>query len=211
MTIRIVLAKDYIDPLLNRERDIRLYFLGGPIRGADDWHKDAIELLSKMDPGCIIACPRRYKKGHVLYKHKLENMPLDSQLEKDLKLDEFENQTMWERHYLDIAAWRGCIIFWLPLESKTHPRMRKDGPYAQDTYGELGRWSIKSATQNRKDPTGLKKVNLVIGADAKFYGLNGIQKNFSADHGMNKPGQLGFPIYSTLEQTLFHAVTKAYS
>src|SRR6266403_4758892 len=121
----------------------RVYFLAGPIRGADDWQAKAIKLLHEKDPNCYIACPRRYDETHELYQFSLDP-PLDG-----VRTTAFFSQTMWERNYLEMAAERGAIIFWLPEESKTNPRKKEDGPYARDTYGELGRWSVISARAKR--------------------------------------------------------------
>lgn len=178
----------------------RLYFLAGPIRGADDWQAKAIKLIREKDPNCYIACPCRYGNGHPLYQYSMDYVSEDTIL--------FHNQTTWERYYLKIAASRGAVIFWLPEESKTNPRKKEDGPYARDTYGELGRWSVISARAKRPPyPAREETVNLVIGAEENFPGLSVIQKNFVGDHfdDYNEHSDR-FPIYFSLEETISEAV-----
>ena len=178
----------------------RLYFLAGPIRGAGDWQAKAIKLLAEKDPGCIIACPCRYTEEHELFKYSVEpTLRIDKQPELT-----FARQTLWERHYLNIASIYGSVIFFLAEEDSNNPRAKSDGPYGRDTYGELGRWSMRSARADAIVRSGGgTKVNLVIGADPDFSGLSVIQANFDEDHGYE------FPIYNTLEETISQAVTLA--
>lgn len=192
--IKLLLPKKFVPLKLNRGQHV--YFLAGPIRGADDWQKEAIKLLFKKDKDCYIVCPCRYDETHELYKYALHLKP-----ENSLGQD-FPNQTLWERYYLELASYYGAIIFWLPLESKINPRRLEDGPYARDTMGEIGRWSIRHAYR-----IGLKqgqkyhsRVNLVIGANADFPGLRVIKKNLDADCGHD------FKIFSSLDKTISEAV-----
>ena len=177
--------------------NIRLYFLAGPIGGGGIWHERAISLLTELDPGCYIASPRAFKPDHPLSAFSVpDELCKVSALEKEQrKIGEFPNQKLWERHYLNLASWRGCIIFWLPEEDKNNPR--KSGPYAQDTRGEIARWSVRSA-YGLADAMGI--VNISVGAEIGFPGLSGIKKDLDADHGRD------FQIFSTLEETVRHAV-----
>ena len=190
--INLILPKHKVPKAIQGEQ--RLYFLAGPIRGAIDWHKEAALMLSKKDQGCYIVCPSRYGTDHKLYKHSLKGVPLTK--------GEFPNQTMWERYYLKKASMHGSIIFWLPLENKLKRRKRKDGPYAQDSFGELGRWSAIDAL---KFPGKTEKYHtmMVIGAEKNFYGLKVIKKNLDADYGYP------FPIHETLEATVEAAIINA--
>ena len=185
--------------VLDLQKGEHLYFLAGPIRGAIDWQEKAIKMLSEQDPGCYIVCPRRYNQEHELYCYHLSATKVESSTDNAL---EFPNQTMWERHYLAMAAHFGSIIFWIPCEDKDNPRKKEDGPYARDTYGELGRWSIRSAHQMNPQSEYMS-VKLVVGAEKDFPGLSVIQKNFDADHGKS------FPIYSSLEETINQAIRLA--
>ncbi|MGH7175411.1 MAG: hypothetical protein ACREGR_03585, partial [Minisyncoccia bacterium] len=139
-----------------------LFFLAGPILGADDWHREMFKLLCAEVGPCVVVNPSRYTSNHPDYELALRGPVLD------------ESQTAWERYWLRQAAteWpTGCIIFWLPKESRRNPRA--DGnPYAIDTRGELGEWR----GHLMHDPT----VRIVIGAEAGFPGLSVIAKNFSA-------------------------------
>jgi hypothetical protein len=207
--INLILPKNfYLIPDLYEKKQ-HVYFLAGPIRGAEDWQKDAIKILSEKDPGCYIACPRRYTEDHELFQYSLpDNSNEYSFAEGDMnqvELKPFENQTTWERYYLNLASFYGSIIFYLPCEDQQNPRPKEDGPYAQDTYGELGRWIIKSAKKLslHDEGKGTARVHLVVGADKNFFGLRTIQRNFNGDH------YTEYPIYSSLEETIDAAITLA--
>ena len=160
-----------------------LFFLAGPIAGGGDWQKNCYEEIRRHIEKFFVAIPCRYKENHPLRK-----------FEEKGRGETFERQLVWERHYLNVAARVGCIIFWLPVESKTTPR--KDGlPYAMDTRGEIGEWRGRMM-HNRE-------IRLVMGAEAGFPGLSQIKRNFN--------GALcsEFPIYQTLRETVKRAVEKA--
>jgi hypothetical protein len=89
----------------------------------------------------------------------------------------------------------GCLVFWLPAESQTNPRPEDAGPYAQDTYGELGMWRTL-ASQNRN-------YGFVVGAEKGFPGLDIIKANLDADFDRR------FTVYDSLEATLAAAVETA--
>lgn len=165
-----------------------LFYLGGPIRGANDCQARATHALDKHYGGrCIIASPCRYDQSHPLFQHRL---PQDGIA--------FKRQVLWERHYMRLAAsWPmgGCLIFWLPLEDPLNPRPKEEGPYGQDTYGEIPRWSV----EKKYDP----KLRMVIGAEKGYFGLSQIKVNLDEDLGMD------FPIYETLEETLRQAIAIA--
>lgn len=195
--INLILPKNFVD--VNFANKQRLYFLAGPIRGAGDWQKKAIKMISDKDKNCYIVCPCRYDETHQLYKYSLAPKLGKKNFEK------FPNQTMWERYYLELASYYGAIVIWLPLESKIEPRQVEDGPYARDTMGEIGRWSIRHSCGLGLKLKGKrqKKVNLVIGAQEDFPGLKVIIKNLDADHGKK------FKINETLKDTINAAVSLA--
>lgn len=178
--------------LLNLKQGERLYFLAGPIKGGGDWQAKAIQLLQQKDPFCYIACPHSYDIHHELFKYQMP--PTEALC--------FENQTMWERYYMERASWFGSIIFWLPCEDKQNPR--KNGPYARDTYGEIARCSVKSSKPEifSFNKGYNRRFNVIIGAEKDFLGLNGIKKNSNADHAGV------FDFYSNLEDTITAAVKK---
>jgi hypothetical protein len=168
----LVLPKNLID-----HENKPVFFLAGPVLGGGDWQSKAYFLLKeKLD--CIIAIPQLYPEGQPILTDLL---PAQSK---------FADPLNWERHYMDLSATTGCLIFWLGAENETNPR--SDGkPYAMSTRGELGEWSYRL-----KHDTNLR---VVVGADPDFPGLRHIQKSF---------GQ-GFPIYKTLDETIEAAIKVA--
>lgn len=159
-----------------------LFFLAGPVRGGDDWQTKCCEEIRKHLPNFHAALPCRYQEDHPLIPFRMTG-----------KDDHFDRQLTWERHYLDMAAATGCIIFWLPNESKVNPRVGSD-PYAMDTRGELGEWRGRLM----HDPN----LRVIIGAEPDFPGLSQIQRNFSF------ATKSDFPIYGTLVETVTAAIAK---
>lgn len=101
-----------------KEIDGQLVFLAGPIQGAEDWQRKAIDLISRRCPSFNIASPRGdYSKRKFDY---------------DVQVD-------WETHYLALASKSGAILFWLAKE-KEHIC---DRAYAQTTRFELAEWMTK--------------------------------------------------------------------
>lgn len=184
--MRLILPKTHPDTRQLENLDRPLFFLAGPILGADDWQHQMALLLDAAMPGCIIVNPSPYTLDHPLYASRLDGSEI-----------RFPNRTLWERYYLEQAGiiWvRGCIIFWLANESGTNPRI--DGkPYAMDTRGELGEWRARAM--------GDKNVRQVIGADPTFPGLLNITMNTRYALGEN------FPFYVTMEETVAAAVAIA--
>lgn len=184
--MRLILPKTHPDMRQLENLDCPLFFLAGPILGADDWQHRMTLLLDAAVPDCIIANPSPYTPDHPLYANRLNGNEI-----------ELLDRTLWERHYLEHAGitWaRGCIIFWLATESNRSPRV--DGkPYAMDTRGELGEW--------RGRAMGNKMVRQVIGADPEFPGLLNITVNTRYALGEH------FPFYTTMEETVAAAVAVA--
>lgn len=168
MNVNLVLPK----AIVHIPRNAHTYYLAGPIRGADDWQAEAINILSELDPGCYVVCPCRYTPDHPLWKYRV----VSSRGAK-----EFSRQTLWERKYMMFAAKYGCLIFWLPCESTVNPRPKSQGPYAQDTYGEIGRYSAIVSAQ--------KDLKLCIGAEKDFPGLDVILVNIDEDFRYKSSGQ----------------------
>lgn len=182
--MRLLLPKTFVDTRYTKDP---VFFLAGPIKGGDDWQANATTLLATQVPDCIIVNPCRYTESHPLYQYRMDA----------IENDDFPNQTLWERYFLDLAGRRssnGCILFWLPCESKTNPR--NDGsPYARDTYGELGEW--------RGRAIGNPYLNFVVGAEKDFPGLKQICTNFEDALGAH------FVLHNSLEETVTAAVEKA--
>ncbi len=159
-----------------------LFFLVGPIKGGDDWQSNCCKELQKRIENFYVVIPCRYGISHPLYEFRVSGDE-----------NRFPSQTLWERYYLDLSAKLGCIIAWLPCESKIAPR--NDGqPYARDTYGELGEWRGRLIFDN--------SINFVIGAEPNFPGLSQISRNFS------DALKTEFHICETLEETVENAVQK---
>lgn len=147
---------DYPDP------QSLIFFLAGPVLGGGDWQYSMCRLLQERITSFYVAVPCRYPRGHPLRRHEARDGMAC--------VGDFERQLDWERHYLNLAAVRGSIIFWLGCESATNPRA--DGnPYGRDTYGELGEWRGR-LMHNRA-------LNVVFGADPRFPGLDVIRRNFN--------------------------------
>lgn len=178
--MKLLLPNTHVDVF---DMGLPVFFLAGPILGADDWQTEASHRLTAMCPdGCIIVNPRRYEPTHPIRQFRLPGN------EKD-----FANQTAWERYYLSLAglgAERGCIVFWLPRESTVTPRT--DGqPYACDTRGELGEWRGRAI---------YTRCRMVVGAEAGFPGLKVITRNFEEALDAN------YEISPSLETTLLRAI-----
>ena len=159
-----------------------LFFLAGPVRGGGDWQKACCSKISDYIQNFCAALPCRYPPAHPLWDFTVSQ-----------SVSNFDHQLTWERHYLDLAGTGGCIIFWLPCESKENPRTG-DEPYAMDTRGELGEWRGRLMS----DP----KLRVVIGAEPDFPGLSQIERNFSL------ATRSRFPIYGTLKETVEAALKK---
>ena len=157
-----------------------VFFLGGPVRGGGNWQEKMCKVIRHMTPEATIAVPIRWDENSTLAQYFL---PEDSD-----SVQIFPRQRDYEQHYIDLACvgyLRSCLIFWLPLQ--VEPRPPEDGPYGQDTYGEIG--------EARGRMMSNKNVRVVIGGEKGFYGLDMIQRNFTARLGYD------FPIYKTMEDT----------
>lgn len=91
-------------------------FLAGPIQGARDWQRNAIDLIHGVDSRIVITSPRR---------------PVFS----DVGFD-YDEQVDWETRHLAKAGKEGVVLFWLERETEPIPGRS----YAQTTRFELGEW-----------------------------------------------------------------------
>jgi len=166
---------------LRDESDIKpLLFLAGPIKGGSNWQHTACLYLAQQDRPVTVAVPCTWDAKHPMSIYRVAGVE-----------EAFASQTLWERYYMQRAAHWGCLVFWLPCESATDPRL--DGPYARDTYGELGAWRNHLAFDS--------SIRIAIGAEPEFPGLSVLRCNLNQDAGYE------FPVYSTLEETLDAALT----
>ena len=166
--------------------DSPLFFLAGPIRGGGDWQSDMAEQILNQEPSAHIACPSRWNSEHRLARHFHQPFSQAGNL-----------QLVWERHYLRQAGLKdgvpGCVIFWLGLESASHPHPGPE-PYAMDTRRELGKFIAFAEMMN---------VRIVIGGDRKFYGLDVIL--FELNETTEKP----FLFHETMADVVTHAAMTA--
>jgi hypothetical protein len=100
-----------------------LIFLAGPVQGAEDWQRRAIDLINAKNQRANVASPR----GD--YSNK--------------KFD-YNTQVDWESYHLSQAGREGVILFWLAKEQK-HDCKRA---YAQTTRYEIAEW----VTKHQYDP-----------------------------------------------------------
>jgi hypothetical protein len=168
----------------NLDPTIPLFFFMGPMRGSGNWHHGGYHELAKRCEDGYVAIP--------YYHSRLHQYPFLTGVALG-DGEPFLRQTHWEREYLKLASKRGCIICWLGKESADKPRV--GGPYARDTYGEVGEWR----GHMMHDPN----VNFVLGGDPDFPGLSQIKANF--DDAL----ECDFPVYSTLVDTIKAGLAKA--
>jgi hypothetical protein len=167
-------------------QDGPVFFLAGPILGGDNWQATAYDILSEHAPkNSIVVTPNSLPDFERFYFH---NPPVE---EKSHFLDQIE----WEWYYMTMAEEEGCLIFWLPEESRVSPR--RDGyPYAMVTRDEIGTRRMKFS-RNRN-------LNLVMGGEPGFPGLSVIKRYNDL---LLSPGVL--PIHTTLEKTIMAAIQLA--
>jgi hypothetical protein len=168
---KILLPNTYVQDI-----EYPLIFLAGPIRGAPDWHSDAIKFLFSQKGDLFVASPRRViassLSGHVAEGNN----------------SYFSRQRAWERHYISAASRNGVILFWLPREAEH--KCRK--PYASMTRVELGQVSTHYKFDN--------SVRFVIGTEGEFQDLDAIGYDLSLD----APGKK--VKVQTLEETCLDAL-----
>lgn len=98
----------------------------------------------------------------------------------------YEAQVDWETRYLNEAAKKGLILFWLAKEAE-HDNKRS---YAQTSRFELAEWKVKHERDG---------VKLVLGIEDGFTGAQYIRHRFSQDCPE-------IPILDSLEKTCEKAV-----
>ncbi len=136
----------------NKYKNKKIFFLAGPIRGGNNWQIKAAEFLWKKYPGCIVVDPTRWELAEEIaksfkLKKRIFNHRKNSIGIKNEKL--YPNQASWESNYMKKASIKGCLIFWLEKESRSEPRPKTSGVYAQDTRVEIGMW-IEKINNNSK-------------------------------------------------------------
>lgn len=190
MSINLVLPKN--DVAIGPKK--KVFFLGGPVLGGGDWQRKAIGLFFQKISDAYVVCPVRYEPNDSLQCLSLPGGELDFGPNAIGGVSVFPRQTHWERYYLNIASKQGAILFWLPEEDQKNPRPPENGPYARDTYGELGEWRVRM----HRD-----KAHVVIGAQRGFPGISVIEANYRAVLGDM------FITEPTIEETVAAAIALA--
>ena len=167
-----------------------LFFLAGPLGGGGDWQSDMCAALLQCVPTGFTA----------VLPYGLEDRPATDPSHAAFPLTALPaeaftaRQLPWERAYLDAAAGaqpppgsstpcRGCLVFWLPQESASHPKGPGHGPYAQDTRGELGEWRGRLMSN--------RSLRVVVGGEEGFRGFDTVRRNFKLALGDD------FPVHDT--------------
>lgn len=124
-----------------REREAEpIIFLAGPIQSAQDWQRDATEIIHASRPDIWVANPRRQER-----------------MKGDFGWEKYVEQVDWEHEHLEHACQYGVVLFWLANESE-HDCSRA---YAQTTRWEAGEHMAYAK---------MSGVRLVIGIDDAFTG-----------------------------------------
>jgi len=158
MMTGLLLGPKYVIP--NEYRDRRIYFLAGPIRGGGQWQMRAAELLWEKSPGCVVADPSRWETTEKAAASETAAERIKLHRSNSIgKWDgvKYPNQASWESEHMRLASETGTLLFWLPKQSTTGIRPKKDGVYAQDSRVEIGIW-IERVKNN-------PSLNVRIGGD----------------------------------------------
>lgn len=139
----LIVPPNYFKKL--EEFNVSLIYLLGPIKGAPNWHDNAIELIYSYNPNAHVACPsvrlrEDYTRGLNLFISRSKG-----------EHDE------WEKYHLNRANKKGCILFWFPKEI-SHKSYKI---YAQSATIHLGRISIL-----RRE----SKIKAAFGIEPGFFG-----------------------------------------
>lgn len=172
------MPKQIILPRTFVETKEPLIFLAGPIHSAKVWRDMAMEMIWKLAPEMTIVSPAE----KIAIEH--ESFVASG------KTDHFHRQRAWERHYLDVAARNGCIMFWLPKE---------DPHNCEKVYGAMTRIEIGACLAwYKQNPA----TRFCIGSDGYFPEFDIIQYDMSLD----APDKV---VFHSLEETCKEAVRLA--
>lgn len=170
---QLLIPNEHIENITNP-----LIFLAGPIRSGPNWHDEAVLYLASKDENLTIVSPRRFVRD-----------PIAPYIVKS-NSEYFPRQRAWERHYLDYASRKGCIMFWLAGETE-HDCNKS---YGAMTRVELGQWMTRYSIDN--------SIKFCVGGDGKFSEENTIAFDLSIDAPDKK-------IFRTLEETCDEALRLA--
>jgi hypothetical protein len=144
MNNKLLLGPKCVIPDEYKDREV--YFLAGPIRGADGWQMEAAEELWKKFPGCIVVDPSRWDTAEKFAKTEEEREKIKEHRKNSIGVKDesmYPGQAPWEKEHMKMASEKGTLFFWLPSESKENPRPVEEGAYARDTRVEIGKWIEK--------------------------------------------------------------------
>jgi len=153
-----------------------LVFLAGPIQGAPDWQKQAVDQFSDEWAGGLslhIANPRR-----------------ENSTQQDFDTTEkYRKQTRWERAHLFRAMSIGANVFWLACRDLEIP-YPKDRPYGQTTRFEFS----MAYTEARAG----RPIHISLGIEPGYKG--------SDKYYLDLADELNLPVYNALETTIADAL-----
>lgn len=165
-------------------------FLAGPVLGGGNWQYDLIialheevrrrngageDLFRKIFPKLRLVVPCRWEEkqwdatNRGLSDYFVKTYTLPEKDSKDIK----QTQTYWEAMFLSriLKEKWGLIVFGLFPEDKNKPR--NDGhPYAQDTYGEVGRYLTMAAYEEAEE-------HVIVCGHPTFLGWDVQRKNIA--------------------------------
>ncbi len=157
-----------------------LFFLAGPTRGGGGWQDVCCKELSRLFHDFYAAIPY-FPHNSRECSHVCRG------------IHDVTEQLKWKRHYFERASRMGCVILWLPEESKISPRPPGKGSYAQATIADIARSSVYLKRNS--------DLNIVIGAEPGFPELERIQANFQLEFGST------FPFHTSLRSVIEAAIS----
>jgi hypothetical protein len=158
---------------------VPLFFLAGPLQGAEDYHPHVFRLLQERLENFILVIPQRYQIGHPLLEYEAVGSP-----------DYFRRQRHFEAHYIKQAreavrnrAGGGALLF--NLCCQVTPRT-DDRPYATDSWRE----AAETYTRLSYEPD----LSVIVRAEKDFPGEEILNDCFNEAIGGS------FPFFRTLEE-----------
>src|SRR3989338_1466780 len=148
----IILPNNYYDCM-----DTPFIYLAGPIKSAPPWQDEAIRYILANDSGVMIATPQRILANDLTQNVIHRGEP------------RFHRQRAWERHYMDLAAKSGALLFWLPEEHEHDC----EKAYGAVTRFELGIWLERICNA--------PELHVCIGTDGRFSEWHTYAYDFSQD------------------------------
>lgn len=164
-----------------------LVFLIGPVTGGGDWQASLITSFEEERkklwtytftemflPRIKFVVPCRWGSDHSLAEYFVTVYGIVPEGAPYI----VQRQTRWEREYIGKILDgndEGLIVCVLFPEDQNNPRPKEMGPYARDTYGELGEWTTVAYFK--------KASNFIIGYSGQFSGIDVRMANFELRFG----------------------------